>query len=205
MYARLPSLILGFHGCDLKTKKSVLEGKSKLNASNNQYDWLGNGVYFWENDPDRAKSYVELIKKHPERCKEKIESPAVIGSIIDLGYCLNLFEEKSIGYLKNSYEILLSLAKVTGIKLPENKKITEENDVLMRYLDCAVIETFHRYNAENDFKPYDTVRSPFWEGREIYENSGFKERNHIQICVRNPNCIKGYFDPLEFDAAWPVV
>jgi len=27
--------------------------------------------------------------------------------------------------------------------------------------------------------------------------AGFKEKNHIQICVRNRNCIKGYFLPRE--------
>jgi hypothetical protein len=25
---------------------------------------------------------------------------------------------------------------------------------------------------------------------------GFREKNHIQICVRNLNCIKGYFTPI---------
>ena len=44
-------------------------------------------------------------------------------------------------------------------------------------------------------RPYDSVRGVFWEGHEIYPNAGFSEKNHIQICVCNPNCIKGYFLP----------
>ncbi|TSA32147.1 MAG: hypothetical protein D4R64_16610 [Porphyromonadaceae bacterium] len=40
-----------------------------------------------------------------------------------------------------------------------------------------------------------SVRGVFFEGKELYPNSGFREKNHIQICVRNPNCIKGYFLP----------
>lgn len=205
MYAKIPSLLLGFHGCDLKVKQSILKGKDRLKASKNDYDWLGNGIYFWENDPDRAKSYAEFIKNHPERCSEKITKPSVIGAIIDPGYCLNLFEEKSIGYLKNSYEILINIFRIAGLALPENKKISDEDDVLLRRLDCAVIETLHTYNKDTGKRNYDSVRSPFWEGKEIYMNSGFKEKNHIQICVRNSNCIKGYFDPLEFDAALPPV
>lgn len=35
----------------------------------------------------------------------------------------------------------------------------------------------------------------FWEGNQIYKNAGFRDRNHIQISVINPNCIKGFFLP----------
>ena len=34
-------------------------------------------------------------------------------------------------------------------------------------------------------------------------NAGFAEKNHIQICVCNPNCIKGYFLPREIDMKYP--
>ncbi|OQX80647.1 MAG: hypothetical protein B6D64_02915 [Bacteroidetes bacterium 4484_276] len=37
------------------------------------------------------------------------------------------------------------------------------------------------------------------EKGELYPNAGFKEKNHIQIAIRNPNCIKGYFFPREID------
>ena len=43
------------------------------------------------------------------------------------------------------------------------------------------------------------MRGVFWEGEDLYENAGFKEKNHIQICVRNSNCIKGFFIPREAD------
>jgi hypothetical protein len=36
-----------------------------------------------------------------------------------------------------------------------------------------------------------TVRGVFREGPRIYENSGFFEKTHIQICVVNFSCIKG--------------
>lgn len=44
---------------------------------------------------------------------------------------------------------------------------------------------------------YDTVRGLFWEGDEIYLNAGVREGNHIQICVRHPDSILGYFRPVE--------
>lgn len=48
------------------------------------------------------------------------------------------------------------------------------------------------------------VTKPLIEGWEIYPNAGFRESNHIQICVRNPNCIKVYFVPLEADISYPI-
>jgi len=80
--------------------------------------------------------------------------------------------------------------------LPENKKV-EDGCPMLSHLDCAVIEVIHQYRQDNKEKPFDSVRAMFPEEMPIYENSGFLEKNHIQICVRNPNCIKGYFRLLD--------
>jgi hypothetical protein len=37
------------------------------------------------------------------------------------------------------------------------------------------------------------VRAAFPEGREIYPGAGFDEKTHIQIALRNLDCIKGVF------------
>jgi len=78
----------------------------------------------------------------------------------------------------------------------------------MRYLDCAVIEMVHKLREPGTgalsklhpkpyVKPYDTVRGAFWEGNALYPGAGFKEKNHVQICVRDTDCIKGYFRVLD--------
>ena len=54
MYEKLPNLVLGFHGCDKSTYEKVLKNYENLKASDNTYDWLGNGIYFWENSYQRA-------------------------------------------------------------------------------------------------------------------------------------------------------
>ena len=86
-----------------------------------------------------------------------------------------------------------------GKKLPENKKGKNTDDLLLRNLDCLVIESVH-----NERQPlsFDSVRGVFWEGQELYNNAGFKEKNHIQIYIRNPNCIKGYFLPRKLNAKY---
>ena len=67
--------------------------------------------------------------------------------------------------------------------------------MLLRNLDCAVIEYEHAINETAKVKSFDSVRGVFVEGEKLYPGSGIMEKNHIQICVRNPNCIKGYFLP----------
>ena len=46
-------------------------------------------------------------------------------------------------------------------------------------------------------------RGVFFEGDDLYPNAGFKEKNHIQIAIRNTNCIKGFFIPRELDNKYP--
>jgi hypothetical protein len=40
---------------------------------------------------------------------------------------------------------------------------------------------------------FDTVRGVFTEGERIYTNSGLRRKTHIQICVVEPETIKGVF------------
>jgi hypothetical protein len=206
MYKSLPYFVLAFHGCDRAVADKILGSSSEhLKHSENDYDWLGNGIYFWENNPERALQYARHLKKHPTRGKAKILNEAVIGAVIDLGNCLNLLEAQSLQTLKTSYDLLRQSHKLSGFPLPENTKpLGEEEDVLIRRLDCAVVEMAHVYRESIDMNPFDTVRGVFWEGKELYPNAGFREKNHIQICVRNLNCIKGYFCPRKMLDSFPV-
>ena len=49
MYSKLSNMVFGFHGCDKETFDNVLYKHQQLKISDNAYDWLGNGMYFWEN------------------------------------------------------------------------------------------------------------------------------------------------------------
>lgn len=199
MYSSLPSLVLGFHGCDRKVAEAIFAGETRLRGSENDYDWLGHGIYFWENNPSRALEYARAIKDNPRRGggTSKIENETVVGAVIDLGHCLNLLDSEALRMLGENYRMLKAIQEAAGVPLPRNRPIGDEKDLLIRKLDCAVIESTHQYRKSQKMKPYDSVRGVFWEGKELYPNAGFKEKNHIQICVRNPNCVKGYFRPLE--------
>lgn len=73
-------------------------------------------------------------------------------------------------------------------------------DILLRDLDCAVIQQVQT-SFSNDGNPaFDSVRGVFTEGKHPYRGSAFFSKTHVQICVCNPNCIKGYFEPREIDS-----
>lgn len=193
MYAKLPNLVLGFHGCKLGTYENVLYKHQNLKKSDNTYDWLGNGIYFWENSYQRA--YEWAVSKYKDE-------GTVLGVVIDLGYCLNLTDYNSTDILKQGYEMLKVKCEVLGVSLPENKYGRSKTDLLLRDLDCAVIQQIHEYNREMNKMPFDSIRGVFTEGKAIYPKAGFVEKTHIQLCIINPNCIKGYFAPLSYNVEY---
>lgn len=192
MYSRKSGLIIGFHGGDRSVCEDVVSRKIKnLRKSNNSWDWLGKGIYFWENNPQRA---LEFAKEQASRQGSSIKEPFVLGAVIDLGYCLDLMDSSNLKLLSKSYETLKEVMELAEKPLPINsspKDCEHRNDLLIRRLDFAVIEHLHTITE----KPFDSVKGIFIEGKPLYENAGFREKDHIQLCIRNPNCIKGYFLP----------
>jgi hypothetical protein len=192
LYSSKPSYIFGFHGLDEDIGRSVLNGEIELRHSNNSYDWLGNGVYFWENSYERARQYAIQDSRRPNT---KIKKPFVIGAIIDLGNCLDLLDKKWLDFLLFAYNEMVLTLNENGNELPTNSTFgMNDFDFKKRELDCAVV----RYavalgQAENN--KFDSVRAAFWEGKELYPNAGFKTHNHIQLSVINLNCKKGIFLP----------
>lgn len=175
--------MLGYHGCDEAVAEAVLAGKA-FKPSQNKYDWLGPGVYFWEANPLRGLDFAkEMAVLRPNRVKK----PAVVGAVIDLGLCLDTTTKAATDMLAVAYDSLLgSLADPTS-KLPKNSA-----DLRMRRLDCAVLGRLHAILKNSDME-VDTVRGVFLEGEPIYEGSGFYAKTHSQIAVKNLTCIKGVF------------
>ncbi len=193
MYDVLPSFALGFHGCDKRVADAVFAGGDSLKPSENDYDWLGHGIYFWENSPERALDYARTLTRYPRRSRGKITEPTVVGAVIDLGRCLNLLDAESIELVKNGHQTLRSAMSKAGAAMPANRAPKGSKELLLRNLDCAVVEFVHEIRRRDGRPPFDSVRAAFIEGEPLYENAGFHDRTHIQICVRDPRCIKGYF------------
>lgn len=208
MYSSKPTIVYGFHGLDKDVAIKILNQESEFKHSNNKYDWLGNGVYFWENNLERAHQYAV---QDSQRTNSNVKSPFVLGAVIELGNCLDLLDQKYNDFLKVAYEQLRNDLVAEGKLLPENKSFgTSDFDFKARELDCAVI----RYAcalAKEQGEPFDSVRAAFIEGTPLYEGARFFSENHIQLAIINPDCIKGIFLPrsvsqgIEFSEEKPSV
>lgn len=186
------SLVLAYHGCSLGTAQKLLGG-SPFQPSTEDYDWLGSGSYFWENDVLRAYRWAT----EPRR---KFGYPSVVGAVIELGNCLDLTTQTGITAVKLAYDDFISTAEEDGTPVPENVNPAKESggDKIIRRLDCAVMNYLYKIvktAQESDPKSqsYTTVRALFPEGSELYPGAGFRDKTHIQICVREPEQIFGVF------------
>ena len=167
MYSKKTNLLIGFHGCDRSIRDVVVNG-GNLKPSLNDYDWLGNGIYFWESDHIRALEWAEQAAK---RKSSSVKEPAVLGAVIDLGNCLDFTNRDSVPVLRAGYEWLKETHKREGRSMPQNRNIKGNTDFLFRELDCAVIQSMHDISREegSPFLPYDSVRGLFLEGDDVYE------------------------------------
>ncbi len=188
-YQRHASFVLGFHGTESTTVETVVSGKTThLKKSEGRFEWLGHGVYFWENDPQRGLEWAQS-----GNARKRIEIPAVVGAIIDLGHCLDLTTRAGLDEVRESYATLRDIYAAVDLILPAN---AGGKDKFKRELDCQVIEALHLYREDKGLPKYDSVRAPFPEDEPLYAGAGFRQRNHIQIAVINTDCIKGYFHPI---------
>ncbi len=189
LYQRHPSFVLGFHGTEKTTVNAVINGETRhLKKSEGKYEWLGHGIYFWENDPQRGLEWAQ--SGNP---KQRIKHPDVAGAIIDLGLCLDLTTRMGLDEIEEAHATLRDSYATMNVALPRN---SGGKDQFRRELDCQVIQALHLYREDKELPPYDSVRAPFPEDAPLYEDAGFRRRNHIQIAVINTECIKGYFRPI---------
>lgn len=177
-------IVVGYHGCERKLADGLLTGKlpiAEWNKSDNAYDWLGEGIYFWEHSPTRALRWAT------ERFRRRA---AVIGAVIQLGNCFDLLDEEITGLLADTYPKFAASFRLAGKELPVNRGTRQK----LRELDCAVMNDCVRRMGGRRIA-FDTVRGAFLEGQPIFPGTTISAETHIQIAVRNVNCVLGVFRP----------
>jgi len=169
-------IVLGYHGCDPAFAEALLLGRAHIadwQPSQNPYDWLGHGIYFWEFAPRRAKDWSD--------------KGGVIGAVIQLGNCLDLMDVQYTTLLQDQYRLVQRIRSTSGQLMPKNKG-------KRRDLDCLIINHLVA-SGERKRITYQTFCFPYLEATEIYTGSGIFRDSHIQLAVRDHRCIVGVFRP----------
>jgi hypothetical protein len=84
----------------------LLSGNKKFNISQKPYDWLGAGVYFWENDEIRPGDWA---------WDRFGTDAAVIGARINLSDCFDISNSYSRRVLMNTHADLLAISRISGV------------------------------------------------------------------------------------------
>jgi hypothetical protein len=178
---RFARIVLGYHGAKAdgssEYAKRLLLGEvgvEEWKPSENEYDWLGHGIYFWEHSPERARRWAGA-------------DGIVIGAVIQLGNCLDLTDLRYTGLLMQSYTALEADYRQKNKPLPQNRG----RELKLRMLDCLVINSL----PTPILQEVQTVRGAFEEGDEAFPGAALKVETHIQIAVRDRQCILGIFRP----------
>ncbi len=183
-------LVVGYHGCDRAVAEDVLMRGAPLRPSSNPWDWLGEGIYFWEHGPRRAMDFARW-----KQARGELEEPFVLGAYILLGLCFDLTDTHATRQLQQFYAGLTGWLQAAGQPIPENRGAgPRDPDLVLRRLDCAVLN-YGLAQLEREGIRYDTVRGVFLEGEEAYPGARIFTKTHVQVAVRNPACILGTFRP----------
>ncbi|MBS1737899.1 MAG: hypothetical protein JSS98_15050 [Bacteroidetes bacterium] len=137
-----------------------MNGNIELIPSNNPWDWLGKGIYFWELNPLMALDYAVRTASGEQKNAKKINTPFVIGAVINLGVCLNLLDLEALSILQAAHKEIEEIHKEADKKMPVNK------DNIHR-LDCTVFRHIHQSRSDAGLKEYDTVRCAFQEDKPV--------------------------------------
>jgi hypothetical protein len=162
---------IGFHGTSVDAAQRILS--SGFRISRNDYDWLGDGAYFFQDAPLRAWEWAR---------KRFGAEAAVIGAEIDLTDCMDLFDARWHDVIREAYSDLVRRLNQEGRTLPRQTSGAHR-------LDRAVIN--RTVGALDDRGILvRAVRAAFIEGEPLFPESALWNQTHIQIAVRDPSAIK---------------
>lgn len=113
--------VVAFHGTRKSTAEKLVSGVP-FDQSENDDDWLGHGIYFWEYAPQQAWWWAE---------RRYGDDAAVVGALVRLGRCIDLLDPSNATLLMRAHDDLDRMLAATKQKLKSNANNH-------KYRDCAV-------------------------------------------------------------------
>ena len=162
---------IGYHGTSAEAAERILA--AGFEPSRNEYDWLGDGAYFFQDAPVRAMEWARQ-RFGPDA--------AVIGAEIDLDSCIDLLDIPWHIQVARAYRRYRGGLEKNGQLLPRQSAGAHRLDrSVMNYL-------IDRLEAGG--RAVTSVRAAFAEGEPAFPGSALLNRSHVQIAVRNSAVIQ---------------
>lgn len=153
-------MVKAYHAGNTDNIERFVKGHSYLDKSYHKNNWLGAGVYFWENDSRRAENWQ--IDK---------EKGSILECEIDTDNLLNLLEDSD--ETTHFFKQAKSTSSIIGSNIINNRSAQRFEH------DCKIFNLL-RGNLEEDFSG---IRMAFHLGESVSKDGNLYTGQHIQICL----------------------
>jgi hypothetical protein len=172
-------LVTGYHGTSLEAAEKIIR-EGRFTSSANEYDWLGDGAYFFQDAPRRAFEWSQ---------RRFGPAAAVVGVVVDLVDCMDFLDIRWCSLLAEAHDQFVKRFK-------EAKRLLPRQSAGAHRLDRAVINYCVGVLLEQGIL-IRSVRAAFLEGKPLYPNSAIFDRAHVQVAVRDLSTIgKIWIEPV---------
>lgn len=161
---------IGFHGTSVEAAQRILS--SGFRISRNDYDWLGDGAYFFQDAPARALEWAR---------QRFGDQASVVGAEIDLADGIDLLDVRWHAAVSDAYARYRAVLVRQGTPLPRQTRGAHRRDrAVLNYLAARL---------EEADRPVKAIRAAFAEGEPLFPDSALLDRSHVQIAVRDSSAI----------------
>jgi hypothetical protein len=164
-------VIRGYHGTSATHAAVIL--RDGFIRSDNDYDCLGDGVYFFQDGLAQAGAWATRSHR---------SEPAVVQADVRLEDCMDL--KDSVGWvplLAQAHDEVLRVSREQGLPLPRQTGSTHRLDRVVIEVTVAILE--------REGTRIRAVRGVFAEGAPAFPGSFLSEGFHVQVAVRDTDLI----------------
>ena len=170
-------VINGFHGTTEDAARKILKNR-EFSYNNSDNHWLGQGVYFFRDDPEQAMSWA-LQRVNNE------ENAVVISTVIDVDTKSFLDLNTRTGILTFD-KLLKDIEQKVGFNI--EKRSDDENSYNHK-LRCMILDLLPNYIKVIQ-KNFKIKNQPKMITQNLLMQAINIEMYSVQVCVRDTNTIK---------------
>ncbi len=160
-----------YHVGALEDVLTTVATGSGIRWSTEMHDWLGHGIYFWEDI-----SWAEWWQAERWHMSKGVGPGAILAASIDADLLLDLSSRSDADFFREEASDALE-----AIQRRKNQPVNDNKNQLF-YLDCAVVNSIQRSLADSG---KHGLRMPFYLGPSLTEDGNFFAGQHLQVCLWN--------------------